>query len=280
LNRSLLKLVHEEIDRGGAGVLCTVAGADGSTPRDLGASMWVRPDGSIAGTIGGGPLEYAVIGKALVMLKSSEGPLLHRAVLREAESGGEAVCGGEAVILMEPLGKEAEVVIFGAGHVGKSLARMAAAAGFRVCVWDEREEFANSEAIPWGKVVTGPLGEAQERGLSLHASSYAVVVTRGHALDTEVVRWLEGRPLAYLGLIGSRKKIASVREKLLEQGVSDTHLNRIFQPVGLPIEAETPEEIAVSILSEIIAVHRGADLAKLRSALCNVPGPVFPRLEG
>lgn len=280
MNRSLLKLVHEEVDRCGAGVLCTVVGADGSTPRDLGAAMWVRADGSIAGTIGGGPLEYAVIGKALVMLKSPAGPVLHKAVLREAESGGEVVCGGDVVILMEPLGKEAEVVIFGAGHVGKSLARMASAAGFRVCVWDEREEFANPEAIPWGKVVACPLGEAQERGLSLHGSSYAVVVTRGHALDTEVVRWLEGRPLAYLGVIGSRKKIAAVREKLLGQGVSISYLDRIFQPVGLPIRAETPEEIAVSILSEIIAVHRGADLARLRSAFCSLPGPSFPRFDG
>lgn len=280
MNRSLLKLVHEELERGGTGVLCTVVGADGSTPRDLGAAMWVRPDGSLAGTIGGGPLEYAVTGKALMAMEASAGPILHKAVLREAKAGGEAVCGGDVVILMEPLGKEAEVVIFGAGHVGKALARMASAAGFRICVWDEREEFANPEAIPWGKVVSCPLGEAREKGLSLHGSSYVVVVTRGHALDGEVVRWLEGRPLAYLGLIGSRKKIAAVRDRLLGQCVSQGHLDRIFQPVGLPIGAETPEEIAVSILSEIIAVHRGADLAKLRSSLDNLPGPFFPRFEG
>lgn len=239
--------------------------------------MWVRPDGSISGTVGGGPLEYAVIGKALEMLKEGSGPALHKAVLREAESAGEAACGGEAVILMEPLGREAEVVVFGAGHVGKALARAAAGAGFRVTVWDEREEYANPEALPWGKVVACPLEEAYERGIVLHGSSYAVVVTRGHALDASVVRSLEGRPLAYLGLIGSRRKIEAVRENLLRQGVSQSHLDRVFQPVGLPIGAETPEEIAVSILSEIIAVHRGADLGKLRSALFDLPGPCYPR---
>ena len=106
------------------------------------------------------------------------------------------------------------------------------------------------------------------------------MVTRGHVLDSEVIRWLEGRPLAYLGTIGSRKKIAAVRQKLLGQGVSQQHLDRIFQPVGLPIGAETPEEIAVSILAEIIAVHRKADLTKLRSAVSNLPGPFYPRLEG
>jgi xanthine dehydrogenase accessory factor len=273
----LLNLVHEEISAGGTGILCTVAGSEGSTPRDLGAAMWVRPDGSISGTVGGGPLEYAVIGKALEMLKEGSGPALHKAVLREAESAGEAACGGEAVILMEPLGREAEVVVFGAGHVGKALARAAAGAGFRVTVWDEREEYANPEALPWGKVVACPLEEAYERGIVLHGSSYAVVVTRGHALDASVVRSLEGRPLAYLGLIGSRRKIEAVRENLLRQGVSQSHLDRVFQPVGLPIGAETPEEIAVSILSEIIAVHRGADLGKLRSALFDLPGPCYPR---
>lgn len=279
MNRSLLKLVHEELDSGGEGVLCTVVGSDGSTPRDIGASMWVRSDGSITGTIGGGPLEYAIIEKAVELLRSGSGPILHKTVLRESESGGEAVCGGEATILMEPLGRDAEVVIFGAGHVGKALAHAASNAGFRVIVWDEREEFANSKAIPCGKVVACPLGEALEKGVRLHASSYAVVVTRGHALDTDVVRMLEGKPMAYLGLIGSRKKIIFVREKLMQQGVSREYLDRIFQPIGLPISAETPEEIAVSILSEIIAVNRGADLAKLRSALANNPGPFFPVLQ-
>ena len=278
MNRSLLKLVHEELDSGGTGVLCTVVGSDGSTPRDLGASMWVRPDGSIAGTIGGGPLEFAVIGKSVELLGSGSGPILHESVLRENESEGKAVCGGKVAILMEPLGRDAEVVIFGAGHVGKALAHAASSAGFRVIVWDEREEYANSEAIPCGRVVACPLEEALEKDVSLHASSYAVVVTRGHALDTDVVRMLEGKPMAYLGLIGSRKKIVFVREKLMQQGVSEEYLDRIFQPIGLPIGAETPEEIAVSILSEIIAVNRGADLAKLRSALANNPGPFFPAL--
>lgn len=280
MNRSLLKQVSEEVDGGGAGVLCTVAGIEGSTPRDLGAAMWVRPDGSIEGTIGGGPLEYAVIERAVEMLRTGAGPVLHKAVLREAESGGESVCGGDVAVLMEPLGREAEVVIFGAGHVGKALAEMAATAGFRVCVWDEREEFANPEAIPRGRTVACPLEQAAENGLMLHDASYAVVVTRGHVLDSEVIRWLEGRPLAYLGAIGSRKKIAAIRQKLLGQGVSQGHLDRIFQPVGLPIGAETPEEIAVSILAEIIAVHRKADLAKLRSAVNNLPGPFYPRFEG
>ncbi|KUK61382.1 MAG: hypothetical protein XD83_1088 [Synergistales bacterium 57_84] len=245
MDRALLKSVHEELEAGGAGALCTVVGSDGSTPRDLGASMWVRLDGSIAGTVGGGPLEHAVIKKALELLRSGSGPVLHKAVLRTDESGGEAVCGGESVILIEPLGQEAEVVIFGAGHVGKAVARAAYSAGFRVIVWDEREEFANPESVPWGKTVACPLEKAF---------------------------------MAYIGMIGSRKKISYVRESLIKQGVSIDFLDRIFQPVGLPVRAETPEEIAVSILAEIIAVRRGADIASLRSSYSREAGPFSPDL--
>ncbi|HBG14881.1 MAG TPA: xanthine dehydrogenase [Synergistaceae bacterium] len=278
MDRALLKSVHEELEAGGAGALCTVVGSDGSTPRDLGASMWVRLDGSIAGTVGGGPLEHAVIKKALELLRSGSGPVLHKAVLRTDESGGEAVCGGESVILIEPLGQEAEVVIFGAGHVGKAVARAAYSAGFRVIVWDEREEFANPESVPWGKTVACPLEKAFDEGVRLHGSSYVVVVTRGHSLDAEVVRILEGKPMAYIGMIGSRKKISYVRESLIKQGVSIDFLDRIFQPVGLPVRAETPEEIAVSILAEIIAVRRGADIASLRSSYSREAGPFSPDL--
>jgi xanthine dehydrogenase accessory factor len=240
--------------------------------------MWVRPDGSIAGTVGGGPLEYAVIEKALELLRSGSGPVLHRAVLRSDESGGEAVCGGEAVILIEPIGREAEVVVFGAGHVGKAVARAAFYAGFRVIVWDERNEYANPESVPWGETVACPLEKAFDEGVRLHGSSYVVAVTRGHLLDAEVVRILEGKPMAYLGLIGSRKKISYVRDRLVKQGVSIDHLDRIFQPVGLPVGAETPEEIAVSILAEIIAVRKGADIASLRSSYAREAGPFFPDL--
>lgn len=274
MNRSLFRLVNEELERGGSGVLCTVVGSGGSTPRDLGSSMWVRTDGSISGSVGGGPLEYDVIRKALELLRSGSKPTLHETVLGEMESG--AVCGGDVIILMEPLGRDVEVVVFGAGHIGKALAQAASVAGYRVIVWDERKEFADPELIPWGKVIACTLDEAMQGGVVLHESSYVVVATRGHALDAEVVGMLEGKTMAYLGLVGSRKKIGWVRERLLKQGVSQEHLDMIFQPVGLPIGAETPEEIAVSVLSEIIAVSRGADLVKLRSGLSNAPGPFYP----
>ena len=181
------------------------------------------------------------------------------------------------MILIEPIGQQSEVVIFGAGHVGKALAKIAFAAGFPVTVWDEREDFANPENIPWGKTLFCPLEQMfDKKGIRLHPSSFVVVVTRGHELDADIVRALEGKPLAYLGVIGSRKKIATMREKLISLGTSETFLNGIFQPVGLPIGAETPEEIAISILAEIIAFRRGSDLDKLRLGYLDTPDPCYP----
>ena len=176
-------------------------------------------------------------------------------------------CGGAVSIYMEVLGREDELVIFGAGHVGKAVAQVGSFAGFRVTVWDEREEFANPENIPYARTIACPLENIYDSGIRLHDRSYVIIVTRGHSLDAETVAITDKKPGAYYGMIGSRSKIATVRRMLLNQGVTEEHLNRLHQPIGLPIKAETPEEIAVSILAEIIAVKRGGDVQTLRSAL-------------
>lgn len=263
MNIELLRQIDEEVSEGGYGVLCTVTEELGSTPRSRGASMWVRSDGSISGTIGGGLVEYEATQQALTLLKSGEPNMTWRKSLTEKEG---MACGGSAVVYMEVLGWEDELVVFGAGHVGKAVAEAAAFCGFRVTVWDEREEFANPQKIPCAKTIACPLDEVYERGVKLHDRSYVVIVTRGHSLDSEVVMLTDKQPGAYYGMIGSRSKIATVRKKLLKQDVSQQHLDRICQPIGLPIKAETPEEIAISILSEMISVRRGANLAALRNA--------------
>ena len=257
-----LAALYEE---GRQGVLCLVAEEEGSTPRSAGSSMLVYPDGSIEGTVGGGIMEHRVIEQALGMLSKGSAPLLHRENLTADEAALDgAVCGGTLAVYLEVIGRSRELVIFGAGHVGRALARAGDMAGFQVTVWDEREEFANSSHIPWGTTVCCSLEEFFAREVLFHGRTSVVAVTRGHALDAEVIRLLEGIPLAYIGMIGSRKKIAFVRQRLLDEGVSEAYLNGIYQPVGLPIGAETPEEIAFSVLAEIIAADRGADVAALR----------------
>lgn len=261
MNAELLQQINDEVQKGAFGVLCTVVAESGSTPRSKGASMWVRPDGSIAGTVGGGLIEFEAIQRALLLMGSGETTCLWHKSLTEKDG---MVCGGEADIYMEMVGLGDELVIFGAGHVGRSVAELGAFAGFRVTVWDERPEFANNERIPWARNIVCPIDKVFENGVRLHGRSYVVIMTRGHALDAEAVRVLDGMPGAYYGMIGSRSKIAAVRKMLLEQGVSEAHLDRIYQPIGLPIKAETPNEIAVSIMAEIIAVKYGADVKRLR----------------
>ncbi len=265
MNKELLNLINDETELGAFGVLCTVTEESGSTPRSRGASMWVRPNGSIAGTIGGGLAEHEAIGAALELIASGEPSVTWRRSLNETHG---MACGGSISVYMEVIGREDDLVIFGAGHVGRAVAKLGAFAGFRVTVWDEREEFANADEIPCAKTVCCPIEKIYENGISLHDRSYVVIMTRGHSLDAEAVTVTDKKPGAYYGMIGSRGKIATVRRMLLERGVTEEHLNRLHQPIGLPIKAETPEEIAVSVISEIIAVKRGADLGSLRSALC------------
>ena len=264
MNVDLLSLINSEVGAGDYGVLCTVTEESGSTPRSKGASMWVRRDGSISGTVGGGLLEFETIKKARELLASGETVLVWKKELTEKEG---MLCGGSATIYMEVIGREDELVILGAGHVGKAVAEVGAFAGFRVTVWDEREEFANSGNIPCARTVVCPIEDIFDKGISFHERSYVVIVTRGHALDSEAVAITDNKPGAYYGMIGSRSKIAAVRKMLMARGVSQEHLDRIHQPIGLPIKAETPEEIAVSILAEIIAVRRRVDLDGLRKAV-------------
>lgn len=263
MNSELLKLINAEVEEGGYGVLCTVTEELGSTPRSRGASMWVRPDGSISGTIGGGLLEHEAIKRALGLLCGGGNSASWRMELTEEQG---MACGGSASVYMEVLGREEELVIFGAGHVGAAVAKLGAFAGFKVTVWDEREEFANPDNIPCARTVACPIDEIFDNGISFNDKNYIVIVTRGHKLDAEVAAISDGMNGAYFGMIGSRSKVAAVRKDLLARGVSAAHLDRICQPIGLPLRAETPEEIAVSIIAEILAVKRGADIEALRNA--------------
>ena len=259
-----------DVKGGQCGVLCILIEQEGSTPRKEGASMWVRPDGSIEGTLGGGPMEYACVKAALDILEAGDSVRIQEFDLATGLTGKcpeGAVCGGRSKVYFEALRPDEEIFIFGAGHVGKALARVAQAAGFRVTVWDERAEYANDENIPWARNIVCPMEELfdEEKNARLfHRGSYVVIVTRGHTLDADAMRLLEGHDVAYIGVIGSRGKIAFVDKKLREGGTSPAYLAKIHRPIGLPIRGETPEEIAVSILAEIVAVKRGANIAALR----------------
>jgi xanthine dehydrogenase accessory factor len=251
-------------------ILCTVVEEDGSIPRGVGALMFVFRGGKIMGTVGGGITEHNVIKQALDMIKSGTEFYMYREELHaekhEETSHLHAACGGNVSVFMQNSTSRNQLVVFGAGHVGRAIAECGTFAGFDVTVWDERGEFANPVSVPFGKTICCPLNEFLQR-MKLNSECYIVIVTRGHALDTEVIKMLENTPAKYIGVIGSRSKIAYVREKLLSEEVSSSHLDRLYQPVGLPIRAETPNEIAISVMSEIVSVRRGGKTAELRGVV-------------
>ncbi len=164
---------------------------------------------------------------------------------------------------IDPLAPAPRLYVIGAGHVGFHLARAAADAGFQVDVVDDREKFAERGALSRGRESSSSRSPTGWRGADIPAAAYVVIVTRGHQHDLDAVRALAPRELRYLGLIGSRAKVARIYDALGEEGFPPERLARVHAPIGLDIGAVTPAEIAISILAELIAVRRGADVAAL-----------------
>ena len=258
MNHEVFAALGEALSRGEEAALVTIVSANGSTPQRVGAKMLVFGDGRIVGTVGGGCYEHDAIGKARQVLETRK-PTTVRYDLNDdfAEETG-LVCGGQMEVFIEPIEAVPAVYIFGAGHVGYYLARMAHEAGFGVHVIDDRAAFANTERFPFAaSVVVDDIPEWLAR-TTLPATAYAVVVTRGHRNDLDALRALAPRELRYMGLIGSRAKVARLYEQLMtEGGVDPDRLARIHAPIGLDLGAVTPQEIAVSITAELIAVRRG-----------------------
>lgn len=242
--------------------LCTVIRARGSVPRHETAKMLVHPDGRIQGTVGGGELEARVIREALQALQEGH-PRLVRYTLSDPRAGDPGVCGGEVEIFIEPLLPPPTVLIIGAGHVGRALAHLAKWLGFRVLVSDDRPEFCTPEWIPEADgFLVGPPEEVLP-GAPIHAQTYIVLTTRNHPLDVRILPLILDRPAPYIGVIGSKRRWLLTAKALQERGIPMEQLARVRSPVGLELNAETPEEIAVSIMAEIIAFRRGGSGAPM-----------------
>ncbi len=241
--------------QGAAGALCTVIETVGSVPQVPGARMLVRADGSTVGTVGGGALEHEVAALARAAIEDGSAPALHAFNLQD-DLG--MACGGRTSVFIEPLWRAPNLVIFGAGHIGRELCAMGARVGFRVTVVDEREEWADPAALPdAAEVVAGDPVELLER-LPVDEESYVVLVSHSHAVDQRILQQVVQRPSRYLGMIASRRKRKQVFDRLQDEGIDAALLQRVHSPIGLRIGAVDPAEIAVSILAELIRVRRGA----------------------
>jgi xanthine dehydrogenase accessory factor len=257
MNQEVFTALSDALRQGEDVALVTIVAARGSTPQRVGAKMLVYADGRTVGTIGGGCYENDAFGKARSALQSRQ-PVNVKYELSDdfAEESG-LICGGQMEVFIEPVEPVPDVYVFGAGHVGAHLARMTHDTGFKVHVIDDREKFANPALFPNGVEVHVEDIPTWLEGRHLPRTAYAVIVTRGHSHDFEALRSLVGQKLHYLGLIGSRAKVKRIFDALLDGGATPDALAAVHAPIGLDIGAVTPQEIAVAILAELVAVRRG-----------------------
>jgi xanthine dehydrogenase accessory factor len=252
----IIEKANEWLRSGHKVCMATVIEARGSTPRGAGAKMVVSSAGEAFGTVGGGSVEKKVMDTVPAVLRTGEPVLLDFDLSGESDEL-DSVCGGGMKVFLEALGEYRGLFVIGAGHVGRALARAAGAAGFAVTLVDDREEFLLGDDLPPSvRTVKASPGDLGSR-LDMDAESFVVIATRGHALDKEWLGGVSGLGLRYVGMVGSQRKVETVYAALRQEGVPEDFLKDVHAPVGIDIEAETPEEIAVSITAELIKIWRG-----------------------
>jgi xanthine dehydrogenase accessory factor len=255
--------IYEQIvklrQEGRRGAVATIVSAQGSIPSFKTAKMLVRDDGSIVGTIGGGCVEAEVWQAAREVMESEKPRTLSFNLNQNPKYDTGLICGGTLDVFLEPILPPATLYIFGAGHVALNLYKTASNAGFEVNVVDDRETYANRERFPdAADVIAEDFDQAMAR-VKPGDSAYIVIATRGHHDDMRVLRWAVQTPAQYIGMIGSKRKTIAIFRELLKEGIPEQLFERIHAPVGLDIGAVTPEEIAVAITAELIAIRRHTD---------------------
>ncbi|MGB9196906.1 MAG: XdhC/CoxI family protein [Terriglobales bacterium] len=255
--------LYEEIVRlrkgGRRGAVATIVNVRGSIPSFKTAKMLVRDDGSIVGTIGGGCVEAEVWQAAREVMETERPRSLNFDLNKDPKNDTGLVCGGTLEIFIEPILPPAELYIFGAGHVATSVYRVARIVGFDVTIVDDRENYANRERFPEAQQVLAEDFDTAMAQIEPGEASYIVIATRGHRDDMRVLRWAVQTPARYVGMIGSKRKTATIFKELRAEGLAAELFERVHAPIGLDIGALTPEEIAISIMAELIAKRRNVE---------------------
>jgi len=247
------------LDSGERGALATVVRATGSTPQRPGARLLYRADGTCVGTVGGGAIERAVIEALRLCLESGKSEVLVRDLGRDLGM----CCGGRMEVFVERVEARPRLLLFGAGHVGKATAEVARRVGFDVTVIDDREELNTAERFgEHNRILAEPSEVIDELGMTEH--DFVLIVTHDHRLDEEALDVCSTRPHRYIGMIGSKRKVFRVIQRIHARRGAPS-LERVYAPVGLDIGAVTPEEIAVSICAELVALRHGADVPHMRA---------------
>lgn len=253
--------IFEEILRmrraGQRGALATIVHTNGSIPSFESSRMLVRDDGSIAGTIGGGCVEAEVWAAAKEVIEAEQPRKMTFNLNHDADYDAGLICGGTLEVFVEPILPQPTLYIFGGGHISLAVSRIASEAGFAIVVVDDRESFANSDRFPMAAEIHASFADSFEK-IHPNSSSYLLIVTRGHKDDMRVLAWAVNTGARYIGMIGSKRKVLSVYKALAREGFEPEKFENVHAPVGLDIGALSPEEIAVSIVAELIAVRRNA----------------------
>jgi xanthine dehydrogenase accessory factor len=265
------KDIYEEIVRlrtqGMRAALATIIARKGATPRKDSAKMLVYADGGQLGTIGGGSAEAEVRNEALAIMETGNAKLLSFDLQDVDPEESALVCGGFMEVYVEPVLPDPTLFIFGAGHVSKALAEAVKPVGFRVAIIDDRIKYANAERFPGADAFYVDGWEDAWKRLPVNETSYLFLATRGHQFDLICLRLALQSPAKYIGMLGSLKKARMLFELLEKEGIDASSFKRVSVPTGLDIGSETPEEIAVSIVAELIAVRKKMDIQSLKDSL-------------
>ncbi|HVW85154.1 MAG TPA: XdhC/CoxI family protein [Bryobacteraceae bacterium] len=236
--------------------LATIVEVNGSIPSFKTAKLLVREDGSMVGTIGGGCVEAEVWNAAREVIRTEQPRNMSFSLGQDAAYDNGLICGGQLQVFVECITPQPAALVFGGGHISKSLAKVLDLAGFGVSVIDNREAFANRERFPEAARVYAAEYEDVFPKLTVNESSYIVIVTRGHRDDMRVLRWAVTTPARYIAMIGSKRKTIAVVKELEKEGLPREAFERVFAPMGFEIGAVSPEEIAISVGAEMIAMRR------------------------
>jgi xanthine dehydrogenase accessory factor len=239
--------------------VATIVQVNGSIPSFESAKILVREDGSFMGTVGGGCVEAEVWNAAREVIETEKPRHLSFSLGQDAAYDEGLICGGQLNIFVEPVIPQPRAFIFGGGHVSKGISKIATLAGFSTSIIDNREAFANKERFPEAEATYAEEYEDVFPKLPVNSSSYIIIVTRGHRDDMRVLRWAVNTPAKYIAMIGSKRKTISVVHELEKEGIARDAFDKVFAPMGLEIGAEMPEEIAISVVAEMIAVRRAPD---------------------
>lgn len=256
MNRSITKALLEIEEKSLVAALCTVVKTSGSTPRHTTSKMLVYPDGNILGTVGGGGLENQVIKEALESIQLRKARLTEYKMV-DPSRGDVGICGGQVMVYIEPILPAPLIIIIGGGHVGKEVAHLAKWLNFRVAVSDDRTEFCTPEANPDAdQLILCEMKDLPEK-ITISDQTILVLTTRGVDVDSQGLPSLLKTSARYIGVIGSMRRWKETISRMQALGYSEQELEKIHSPIGLEIHAETPEEIAISIMAEIVMVLNG-----------------------